>query len=137
MSEQEAKRKEEFRELIDRHIDAGTCYLCGKPVADGEPRHSVTGSHWDCMQDLKVATQPPKPDTNETRLHALARANGGFLIHVVDRENGVALCGHAPKSRTRMSRAGWKWCRSVPTGFTLCRKCGDKRDQLPARDVSS
>lgn len=37
-----------FRENIQAHRDAGTCYICGKPVAEGESHHGATGAHWGC-----------------------------------------------------------------------------------------
>lgn len=37
-----------FRENIQAHRDAGTCYICGKPVAAGESHHGATGAHWVC-----------------------------------------------------------------------------------------
>lgn len=40
------------RTAIAAHRDAGTCYLCTKPVQAGEARHGTTGAHWDCSKKL-------------------------------------------------------------------------------------
>lgn len=41
-------RAKDFRAVIAAHRDSGTCYICGKPVVDGEAYHGATGAHWDC-----------------------------------------------------------------------------------------
>lgn len=40
----------DHRQNIHHHKDAGTCYLCGKEVLDGQPRHGGTGAHWACAE---------------------------------------------------------------------------------------
>lgn len=40
----------ELRDLWDSHIDAGTCYLCGKPVTPDQGVYSISGAHWDCHE---------------------------------------------------------------------------------------
>ena len=42
--------RDEFRALIDKHMDAGTCYVCGKAANPSEGLHGITGAHWDCTQ---------------------------------------------------------------------------------------
>ncbi|MBC8740471.1 hypothetical protein F6X40_27935 [Paraburkholderia sp. UCT31] len=51
----------------------------------------------------------------------LARARGGFLIHLV--KNGRSLCGHEPKARTEMGRAGWERLAATPQSKVTCKKC--------------
>lgn len=46
--------QEDFRNMIDRHMEAGTCYLCGEPVLDGQAHHGATGSHWNCYEAEKM-----------------------------------------------------------------------------------
>lgn len=41
------------REELQKHRDAGTCFICGKPVLDGQPRHGATGAHWACTEDTQ------------------------------------------------------------------------------------
>lgn len=53
---------ESFGDMVDRHMQAGTCYLCGKKVHPGvEPLHGLTGAHWDChekeVDDFHVAEE--------------------------------------------------------------------------------
>ena len=46
-----------FREKIQAHRDAGTCYICGKPVIAGEEHHGSTGAHWACHKAEERETQ--------------------------------------------------------------------------------
>jgi hypothetical protein len=61
---------ESFRERLARHQAAGTCYLCGEAVVDGQARHGATDAHWDCTRNenkkleaawAKVGGIAPKP----------------------------------------------------------------------------
>lgn len=40
----------DFRDLIEKHKDEGTCLLCGKPVEDGQAVHGLTGAHYECYE---------------------------------------------------------------------------------------
>ncbi|MBB4861596.1 hypothetical protein HNP46_000407 [Pseudomonas nitritireducens] len=33
--------------------DAEVCSICGQEVKFGQPRHSLTGNHWDCMPKVE------------------------------------------------------------------------------------
>lgn len=35
-------------EMYYRHREAGTCFICLKPVVDGDARHGLSGAHYDC-----------------------------------------------------------------------------------------
>ena len=61
------------------------------------------------------------------REYRRARSKGGFLIHVVDRITGEALCGHVPRGTTRMGhgRRGWTTPESAPI-TRPCEKCEKK-----------
>lgn len=43
-------RRDDYREKINRHIDAGTCHVCGLPVVDGQARNGLSGAHWACEE---------------------------------------------------------------------------------------
>lgn len=51
----------DIRANIAVHREAGTCYLCQKPVVAGEMHHGATGAHWDCTKQLEA--QVPQTDT--------------------------------------------------------------------------
>lgn len=45
----------EFREMIDQHIDAGTCYVCKKPALAEQGLHGALGAHWSCVKKEEEA----------------------------------------------------------------------------------
>lgn len=51
--------RQAYREKIDKHLAAGTCHICGKPVVSGTPIHGLTGAHWRCeakgIEDFNVS----------------------------------------------------------------------------------
>jgi len=42
------RRSDREWNAIYKHMDAGTCYVCGKPVATGSAIYGLTGAHYDC-----------------------------------------------------------------------------------------
>lgn len=40
--------REDRRAYMAWHRENGTCYICERPVADGQAYHGATGVHWDC-----------------------------------------------------------------------------------------
>lgn len=62
----------DIRAKIATHRDAGTCYLCEKPVVAGEAHHGATGAHWDCSQKLEDDVK--KADANLRMLKHSRRA---------------------------------------------------------------
>lgn len=59
--QEQEKPAESFRDMIARHRDANTCYLCDKPVVAGQAHHGATGAHWDCSEALTRAVEQPNP----------------------------------------------------------------------------
>ena len=53
-----------------------------------------------------------------------ARANGGYLVHIVDLKTMVALCGFECKNTSRMKRG--KWMKVKDGALVSCRKCVEK-----------
>lgn len=119
------------REDIQRHREAGTCFLCSQPVVDGQPVHGPTGAHWDCSEKLnrEVAemtnrvTQPPL---------LCVRACGGVISHWVDPDTHEALCGAKPKNDPKSSMPGrGKWLKyrdqDPATKKKMCLTCSEKK----------
>lgn len=127
-------QRNERRNRVDAHFNAGTCYICEQPVLDGVALHGPTGAHWECHQG-PIEQQPvsvpkraleqfaPKPDT----VPRLARANGGSLVHFVIPATGVSLCGHKPKHTAHHMKRRGKWLGwkddAVPGHLKQCTKC--------------
>lgn len=126
---------------IDECIQAGLCYKCDKPVADGAARHGPTGAHWECHRapfeesdrvieelDRLIGELNPR----STDIHPrMARANGGQLVHFVIPATNTSLCGHKPRdSAHHMRRRGkwlfWKLDAVVPGHMKQCDKCKEK-----------
>lgn len=57
------------------------------------------------------------------------RANGGYMIHLVDPVTQRALCGHRPKNKGQLfHRAGWRYVE--PIALVTCKGCL-KRSAVP------
>lgn len=79
-----SETRADFRESVRTHRDAGTCYLCGKPVDPSQGYHGATGAHWDCHQKVeddftdsmrRLGGMPRKPEgQGATALKAKAMA---------------------------------------------------------------
>jgi hypothetical protein len=126
--------EESFREKIQRHRDAETCYLCGNHVEDGTPIHGLTGAHWSCVEklqsifaDLPSRDDPPKTLHPEGLRYFMAIAKGGHRVHIVDSETQTSLCGHKPKNgklRVQRGRAGWRLLKDDIQNFhIMCPHC--------------
>lgn len=142
---------------IDKCIEAGLCYLCDQPVADGAALHGPTGAHWEChraalgevgtlssaikeMDRLIGLLNPVSTDTHPR----MALANGGQLVHFVIPATGTSLCGHKPRdTATHMRSRGrwryWKLDADVPGHMRQCEKCKAKAmvNYPPLEDESS
>lgn len=137
------------REMIAAHIEASTCHICERPVANGAAIHGPTGAHWECHsgpieQCSKPVHEQQPMQTQKVDLHPrMARANGGSLVHFVIPANGTALCGHKPKNTAHhMQRRGkwliWKDHATVPAHMKQCPKCLAKaRELYPVIDNES
>lgn len=118
-----AKDVRYFGKTIAEHVDAGTCWLCGRTVDRAQGYHGATGAHWNCskalMEQFKVLNHP------DGAAPFLARANGGHFVHTVDPVTGVSLCGHRPKDKARQMRPRARWIPldRVPRGFKRCPHC--------------
>lgn len=132
------------RQKIDKCIEAGLCYICDNPVADGAALHGPTGAHWEChrapfdevgtvvsaiqeMDRLIGLLNPVSTDTHPR----MALANGGHLVHIVIPATGISLCGHKPRDTAHhMRRRGrwrfWKVDADVPGHMTQCATCKAK-----------
>lgn len=113
---------------------AHVCKLCEKPVTPGEAINGATLDHWDCSEALSRAVEADIARFAERAaptVFELARANGGYRIHIVDNRTDVALCGHTPKNRRgrMMFRARWNWVERVRIGFKCCPKCEVARSE--------
>lgn len=113
------EKREASRELIDRHIAAGTCLACGEAVKDGDAIYTITGEHWDCVANRRALLSAGATQAKR----GFARASGGNLIHIVDFGKGVSLCGHKPTNRRGMNRAKWIAWKAPSQGWPACRKC--------------
>lgn len=141
-------------ERIDQCIEAGLCYICDKPVADGAALHGPTGAHWEChrppfeevgsltstIKELDRLIEALNPRSTDTQPR-MVLANGGHLVHFVIPSTGTSLCGHKPRDNARhMRRRGkwlyWKLDAVVPDHLKLCGKCKDKAltDYPPLED---
>jgi hypothetical protein len=136
--------REARRERIESHLDAGTCHICERPVANGSAIHGPTGAHWECHRGpvetsapvREIRPQAPaKPDMHPR----MARANGGSLVHFVIPATETSLCGHKAKHTAhRMKRRGkwliWKADATVPAHMKQCMKCVAKARALFGAD---
>lgn len=109
-----------FGKTIDEHMDAGTCYCCGKKVDYSLGIHGATGAHWSCIEAISA----PFKKLLKTEPY-LARANGGYYVHTVDPKTNKSLCGHEPKDRAKRmrTRACWLEVDHVPLGKNRCPHC--------------
>lgn len=96
-----------FRDEINAHIDAGTCWLCKKPVIPFTDKHGATGAHWDCTEKLTKEFEGPKPSGE----YREAVAKGGSQVHIIDTGDFKPLCGYKQANTAwRMKkRSGWYW----------------------------
>lgn len=108
-----------FGKTIDEHMDAGTCYCCGKEVDCSKGIHGATGAHWSCIESLSYLLKP------RDKTPYLARANGGWYVHTVDPATDRALCGHKPKNTAKRmkQRGGWLRVSGIPQGKFRCPHC--------------
>jgi len=135
------------REQIEFCMDEGVCCHCGKAIRWGhDPVYSINGSHYDCqfpngrpaspfesVGKLLFGEETKRNSTSsfgEGVQPALARANGGHVLHWVVPNTGVAMCGHKPKNTSWKMKARGKWLR-VPagadvTGRRVCPTCASK-----------
>jgi hypothetical protein len=121
----------ERRAFFEAHMDADTCGLCDKPVADGAPVHSLTGVHWEChsattnTEALERTTQSSEPPAPRETGYILARAAGGHLMHTVDLATKRALCGHrlANTAMRMRRRSRWVQYANMPIGHRRCPGC--------------
>lgn len=138
------------REQIDFCIDEGVCCHCGKSIRWGHDAvYTINGAHYDCQflggrprtpfdSASKVAfdedvNRSLSPSFGESAEPALARANGGHVLHWVVPKTGVAMCGHMPKNNSWKMKARGKWLL-VPAGADLtkrrvCPACDAKHDK--------
>lgn len=70
---------ENYRDMIERHKDAGTCHLCGKVVPDGGEIHGLSGAHWACHKKQEALTSPEAFDALDARLKAAIEKVKGLL----------------------------------------------------------
>jgi hypothetical protein len=126
------KQRLAFRQLVARHINSGTCYLCKQMIAQGEPRHGVTGAHWECANAM------PHPAVEQGQVGVgLARVPGGTLVHVVDRRSGASRCGCALSHEAQPRRASWEWCEQAAARYELCPQCAALSEDIPARGMDA
>lgn len=131
------------REHIDLCVDHGLCCHCGKAIQWGvDAVYSINGAHYDCQfpngnpasqfeplrsRALLEPALARKPDIGfgVATQPALARANGGHVLHWVVPVTGAAMCGHQPKNNSSRMRNRGKWL-PLPDGADVTRRaiCG-------------
>lgn len=122
MSVNGVAERDEWRANIHRHMDRGTCYLCGKVADPSKGLHGATGAHWACSQALTASAF----GAQETGTY-VARANGGYRIHIVDAATGRALCGHKPKDTARQMTTRGRWLKYVDQSTEpTCMTCTER-----------
>jgi hypothetical protein len=132
------------REHIELCQDEGLCCHCGKAIRWGEDAvYSITGAHYDCQFPNgreAVLGMPtllrPSVGFGTSTIPALARANGGHMLHWVTPSTGKGLCGHQPKDNAWRMKSRAKWFL-VPdgadvTGRKVCGKCAERHARLIA-----
>lgn len=86
-------------------------------------------------ENIPSGAEPPiRADTG--RRFIAARAKGGYLVHLVDLAEGLALCGHKPRhTATRMKRrGGWLPYGAVPPTCIKCKAAQPSTAVAPERD---
>ena len=127
-------RDPEFAERVERAFATGTCFHCGRAILDGQARYTITNSHWECWQEgggravaeleaaLREESRAEDPDAPDR--WELARANGGYFVHLVNMRTRSAACGHAPRDKAHRMRQRGKWMQP-PGGVSAatCKRC--------------
>ncbi|AZG17081.1 hypothetical protein EHF44_26740 (plasmid) [Cupriavidus pauculus] len=87
------------------------------------------------QENMPSAAERPILTVTGSRLVA-ARAKGGYLVHLVDLTEGLALCGHRPRhTATRMKRrGGWLPYGAVPPTCVKCKAAQPPMSVAPERD---
>ncbi len=93
---------------IYKHMDAGTCYVCGKPVKTGSAIYGLTGAHYDCevgtgrayeaaviriedaLANLGVVAQRPRVPEGKGKVAKKAIAKA---VAAIEKETGAKLTG--------------------------------------------
>ena len=60
------------------------------------------------------------------------RANGGFLIHLKEKDSMTALCGHTPANTSFRMKARGGWLVHTGSRKADCKKCVAKLEQQTA-----
>lgn len=136
------------KQWIEHCYDADVCHVCGKTVLYGpesEGIYTITGAHYSCefpngrtqSQTLReLASEFDQLTTRSDNMPtakepALARANGGFLLHWVVPHTGRSLCGHQPaRNASRMRQRGrWLYLKETfnSEGSRFCKRCESER----------
>ncbi len=127
-------RDPEFRDRVEHAFATGTCFHCAKPIVNGQARYTITNSHWDCWMEAggravaelqaQLREESRGEDADAPDRWELARANGGYFVHLVNIRTRTAACGHAPKDGAKRMRQRGKWMQPHASVIAAtCKRC--------------